>query len=121
MSKLLYFNKKSDAIDTWKKTEDAYLFQLDNKYGKEGSKKFIIGTLDETWDLIKAGKNSLYESWEDKPIHFGLDIDYPSENIIYKDVILHIKQIITGILLAVNQDDFKLNVDDVIVLENENQ
>ena len=35
MSKLLYFNKKSDAIDTWKKTEDAYLFQLDNKYGKE--------------------------------------------------------------------------------------
>jgi hypothetical protein len=121
MSKLLYFNKKSDAIDTWKKTDDAYLFQLDNKHGKEGSKKFIIGNLDEIWDLIKTGKNSLYESWEDKPIHFGLDIDYPSENIIYTDIILHVKQIITGILLAVNQDDFKLNVDDVIVLENENQ
>jgi len=121
MSKLAYFNKKSQAIEYWNKTENTYLFQLDKKEGQTGSKQFIIGNLDQIWTLIKSGNNHIYESWEDKPVHFGLDIDYPSQDVLYKDVILHIKQIISGILLAVNQQDFKLNVEDVIVLENENQ
>ena len=113
MSKLAYFNKKSQAIEYWNKTENTYLFQLDKKEGQSGSKQFIIGNLDQLWTLIKSGNNHIYESWEDKPVHFGLDVDYPSKDVSYKDVILHIKQIISGILLAVNQQDFKLNVEDV--------
>jgi len=121
MSKLTYFNKKTDAIDHWKKTENTYLFQIDKKSKQVGAKQFIVGSFDTIWELIKSENNHIYESWEDKPVHFGMDIDYPYDNTDYKDVILHIKQIITGVLLAVNQDDFKLNVDDVIVLENANQ
>jgi len=121
MSKITYFNKKETAIKYWSKNEDTYLFQIDKLNGKIGSKQFIVGTLDDIWVLISSGKNNIYESWEDKPVHFGLDIDYPSNDISYPDVILHIKQIISGILLAVNQNEFKLNLDDVVVLENENQ
>lgn len=121
MSKLAYFNKKVPAVEYWNKSENTYLFQLDKKNGQSGSKQFIVGTLDQMWTLIKTGKNNIYESWEDKPVHFGLDVDYPSKDAEYKEVILHIKQIISGILLAVNQQEFIINVDDVIVLENENQ
>ncbi len=134
MSKLVYFDKKAEAIDYCKKNADPskkiinYLFQMDKE--KSDSKTFLVGGLDEVWNLIKAGKNSLYESWEDNPIHFGLDIDIPRNKDgkcdkyeKYEDVIIHIQQMITNILLVINNlsDDFSLSAADVIILENENQ
>jgi len=122
MSKLSYFNKKSDAISYWDKHKDEHLFQID-KDVKSGAKKFIVGSLDNLWELLKSGKNHLYESWEDKPIHFALDVDMKKDDLInYEDVVLNIKQIITGILLAVNNSDItEINLNNVVVLENENQ
>jgi hypothetical protein len=78
----------------------------------------MIGTLDLFWDLIKSGKNCIYESWEDNPIHFAFDIDYPSGEITYSDILIHIKQIITNILIIANQLEVDINVEDIVVLEN---
>jgi hypothetical protein len=80
-SKLTYYNKKVDAVSYWKQVnlnsnEQHYLFQMDRE-GCKGAKQFIVGTLDLVWDLIKSGKNNIYESWEDSPVQFALDIDYP--------------------------------------------
>ena len=125
-SKLVYYNKKADAITYWNKerlnnNNNIYLFQMDRE-GASGAKQFIVGSLDNIWDLIKSGKNNIYESWEDNPIHFGLDIDYPiSDNIKYEEVQLHIKQIIIGILQIINQLELEINIDDIVVLENDNQ
>lgn len=125
-SKLVYYNKKADAITYWNKerlnnNNNLYLFQMDRE-GASGAKQFIVGSLDNIWDLIKSGKNNIYESWEDNPIHFGLDIDYPiSDNIKYEEVQLHIKQIIIGILQIINQLELEINIDDIVVLENDNQ
>jgi Ca2+-binding EF-hand superfamily protein len=123
-SKLAYYSKKVDAISYWKQYEDPedniYLFQIDRE-GSKGAKQFMIGTLDLFWDLIKSGKNWIYESWEDNPIHFAFDIDYPSGEITYSDILIHIKQIITNILIIANQLEVDINVEDIVVLENENQ
>jgi hypothetical protein len=123
-AKLAYFNKKLDAIDHLKKNDDTfkqYLFQLDRENGKKGTKQFMVGSFDEIWNLLKSGKNSIYESWEDKPIHFALDIDYPSDQICYNDLVIHVKQIITGIIMAVNCIDYQINIQNIVVLENQNQ
>jgi hypothetical protein len=98
-TKLVYYSKKVDAVSYWKQQsinseEPLHLFQIDRE-GSKGAKQFIIGTLDLLWELIKSGKNSIYESWEDNPIHFAFDIDYPSDEITYSDVLVHIKQIIS--------------------------
>ena len=113
-AKLVYFNKKVDAIDYLKKDDNQinqHLFQIDRDNAKKGTKQFIIGNFDEIWNLIKSGKNSIYESWEDKPIHFGLDIDYPSNRITYNDLVIHIKQIITGIIMVVNCLDYNIKIE----------
>jgi len=125
-SKLAYYSKKVDAVSYWKQqtinTEDKlHMFQMDRE-GSKGAKQFIIGTLDDVWKLIKSGKKHLYESWEDNPIHFGLDIDYPaSDNTTYEEVQLHIKQITIGILQIINQLELEVNIDDIVILENEGQ
>ena len=126
-SKLVYYSKKSDAVSYWKQqtinesnSNKLHLFQMD-KEGSSGAKQFLIGTLDNVWDLIKSGKNNIYESWEDNPIHFGLDIDYPSSDTTYEEVQLHIKQITIGILQIINQLELDINIDDIVVLENEEQ
>jgi len=124
-SKLVYYSKKADAVSYWKQQSidtdiTLYLFQMDRE-GAKGAKQFIVGTLDLIWDLIKNGKNNIYESWEDNPIHFGLDIDYPSADTTYSDVLIHVKQIITNILIIVNQLDLELNIEDIVILENDNQ
>jgi len=77
-TKLAYYSKKVDAVSYCKQqtinnSNTKYLFQMDKEKGK-GTKQFIVGTLDSIWELIKSGKNNIYESWEDNPIHFGLDI-----------------------------------------------
>jgi hypothetical protein len=124
-TKLTYYSKKVDAVTYWKQqsminTNDKLrLFQMDKE--KNGAKQFIVGTLDNIWELIKSGKNHIYESWEDDPIHFGLDVDYPSNDTTYEEVQLHIKQIIIGILQIINQLELEINIDDIVVLENENQ
>ena len=127
-TKLVYYSKKVDAVSYWKQKtidneeteEPLHLFQIDRE-GSKGAKQFIIGTLDLMWELIKSGKNSIYESWEDNPIHFAFDVDYPSSEITYSEVLLHIKQLITNILIIATQLDIELNIDDIVVLENENQ
>jgi len=128
-TKLTYYTKKADAITYWKQQSlnipdgdnKLYLFQMD-KDGGSGAKQFIIGTLDNIWDLLKSGKNNIYESWEDNPIHFGMDIDYPIvDNTTYEEVQLHIKQITIGILQIINQLELEVNIDDIVVLENEDQ
>ena len=125
-SKLVYYTKKSDAVSYWKQqlinqeSTKLHLFQMD-KEGSSGSKQFIVGSLDNIWDLIKSGKNNIYESWEDNPIHFGLDIDYPTGDTTYEEIQLHIKQIIIGILQIINQMELELNINDIVVLENEDQ
>lgn len=122
MSKLAYFTKKTAAVSYWASHKDEYLFQMD-KEGSKGSKQFIVGSLDNIWELLKSGKNYIYESWEDNPIHFSLDIDVPKEDgVTYDDVYMNVQQIITGVLLAVNNSDISsLNLNDIVVLENENQ
>jgi len=126
MSKLAYYSKKSDAISYWKKNaikadQEEYLFQIDKEGGK-GAKQFIVGSLDSMWNLIKSGKNNIYESWEDSPIHFALDIDFPkTEDTKYEDVKIHIQQIIVNILQIANQLEYIMNIDDIVVLENEQQ
>ena len=124
-SKLVYYSKKADAVSYWKQQSidtdvTLHLFQMDRE-GAKGAKQFIVGTLDLIWDLIKNGKNSIYESWEDNPIHFALDIDYPSGDTTYSEVLIHVKQIITNILIVVNQLDLELNIEDIVILENDNQ
>ena len=122
-TKLTYYTKKADAITYWKQQSlnipdgdnKLYLFQMD-KDGGSGAKQFIIGTLDNIWDLLKSGKNNIYESWEDNPIHFGMDIDYPIvDNTTYEEVQLHIKQITIGILQIINQLELEVNIDDIVV------
>ena len=122
MSKLAYFTKKTAAVSYWAGHKDEHLFQID-KEGSKGSKQFIVGTLDNIWELLKSGKNYIYESWEDNPIHFSLDIDVPKEeDVTYEDVYMNVQQIITGVLLAVNNSDIgNLTMNDIVVLENENQ
>jgi len=126
MSKLAYYSKKLDAISYWKKNaiksdHTEYLFQIDKEGGK-GAKQFIIGSLDSMWNLIKSGKNNIYESWEDNPIHFALDIDFPkTEDTQYENVKNHVQQIIVNILQISNQLDYIMNIDDIVVLENEEQ
>ena len=125
-AKLAYFNKKVDAIEHWKKdistnAPEQYLFQLDRENAKKGTKQFIVGNLDEIWTVLRSGKNNVYESWEDRPIHFALDIDYPSDKITYNDLIVHIQQIITGIIIAVSHLDYQMKTENIVVLENENQ
>ena len=105
MSKLAYFTKKTAAVSYWASHKDEHLFQMD-KEGSKGSKQFIVGSLDNIWELLKSGKNYIYESWEDNPIHFSLDIDVPKEDsVTYDDVYMNVQQIITGVLLAVNNSD----------------
>jgi len=123
-TKLEYFTKKVDAITYWTKNNDQtdqYFFQVDRTIKSVGAKQFLIGNLNQMWDLLKSGKNNIYESWEDKPIHFALDIDYPSDKILYKDLVIHVQQIITGIILAVDCLDYNMNIENIVVLENENQ
>lgn len=125
-TKLAYYNKKADAVSYWKQTMvnssiQHYLFQMDKEGGK-GAKQFIVGTLDLIWDLIKSGKNNIYESWEDSPIHFAFDIDFiKTEDTDYNNVKIHVQQIVVSILQIATQMEIDLNVDDVVVLENENQ
>jgi hypothetical protein len=124
-TKLAYYSKKVDAVSYCKQqttiSDTKYLFQMDKEKGK-GTKQFVVGTLDSIWELIKSGKNNIYESWEDNPIHFGLDIDYSkTDETEYKDVKIHVQQIIVSILQIVNQLEIELNIDDIVVLENENQ
>ena len=123
-AKLAYFNKKLDATDYWKKENSAsnlYLFQMDRENAKKGTKQFVVGSLDEVWKLLKSGRNNIYESWEDRPIHFALDIDYPTNKITYTELLLHVQQIITGIIIVVNSLDYQMKVENIVVLENENQ
>jgi hypothetical protein len=121
-SKIKVYSKKTDAVSYWKQQQNdaLHMFQMD-KEGSKGAKQFIIGSLDDVWDLIKSGKTHIYESWEDNPIHFGLDIDYPSNDITYDEVKLHVKQITIGILQIINQLDINVNIDDIVILENDGQ
>ena len=125
-TKLAYYSKKLDAVSYWKQksinsTDQQYLFQMDKEGGK-GAKQFIIGTLDSIWDLIKSGKNNIYESWEDNPIHFALDIDFAkTDETTYANVKTHVQQIVIGILQIIMQLEINMNIDDIVVLENENQ
>ena len=123
-TKLKYYAKKADALTYWQKNNDQpdqYFFQIDRDIKLVGAKQFLIGNLNQMWDLLRSGKNNIYESWEDKPIHFALDIDYPSDKITYKDIVIHVQQIITGIILAVDCLDYNMNIENIVVLENENQ
>jgi hypothetical protein len=125
-TKLSYYSKKVDAVSHWKQlninsNEQHYLFQMD-KEGTKGAKQFIVGTLDLIWDLLKSGKNNIYESWEDMPIHFAFDIDFTkTEDTIYNNVKIHVQQIVVSILQIATQMDIDLNIDNIVVLENENQ
>jgi hypothetical protein len=128
-SKLVYYSKKTDAVSYWKQknidsNDQQYLFQMDKEGPNKvsGAKQFIVGTLDLIWDLIKSGKNNIYESWEDSPIHFALDIDFvKTDETNYASVKIHIQQIVISILQIAMQLEIDLNVDDIVVLENENQ
>ena len=119
--------KKIDAVNKLRKSNNDDLRLIQKDSDEHGSKKFMVLTQNELYDLIKKNQNNdkasnYYESWlKDSRILFSLDIDAPKD--INNDEFdkLIIKNIKTIIKYAKDFYDYNYKTKDVIVLKTNKQ
>ena len=123
----MIFLKKIDAVNKLRKSNNDDLRLIQKDSDEHGSKKFMVLTQNELYDLIKKNQNNdkasnYYESWlKDSRILFSLDIDAPKD--INNDEFdkLIIKNIKTIIKYAKDFYDYNYKTKDVIVLKTNKQ